>query len=129
MFAKVVEEVAKVSDNYPVDPNELREQGTRGIMATGAGIGLFGINALIHVPVLGTIIGGGLVLLGLMGLFGKSKTDKVSGGVLLAAGAAGIATIFMKGFSGFVLSAGGIALVGYGLFNVFKFIRGLKHRG
>jgi hypothetical protein len=117
-----------MSDNYPVDPTELRSQGTRGIMAAGAGIGLWGVNTLLHIPVVGWIVGGGLIVLGAMGLFGKSKTDKVSGSVLLGAGALGIASIFLKGLTSFFLGVGGLALVGYGIWNIFKFVKGLRDR-
>jgi len=117
-----------MNDNYPVDPKELRERGTRGIMAAGAGLGLWGVNSLIHIPVVGWIVGGGLVVLGLMGLFGKTKTDRVSGGVLIGAGAAGLATILLPGLTSFLLGAGGLALVGYGAYNIVKFVKGLKNR-
>ena len=52
---------------------------------------LLGVNALLSIPVVGWVIGGGLVLLGISGLFGKSKTDKVTGGLMMAAGGAGAA--------------------------------------
>ena len=117
-----------MSDNYPMDPSGLRAQGTKGVLATGAGIGLWVVNALIHVPVVGWIIGGGLALIGLTGLLGKSRTDKASGTIMMAAGIAGLATIFLPRLTGSLLFLGGLALVGFGAWNIFKFIRGLKSR-
>jgi hypothetical protein len=114
--------------DYQVSSNELRERGTKGIMSAGAGLGLWGISALLNIPVVGWVIGGGLVVLGLMGVFGKSRTDKVSGGVMMAAGVAGIATIFLHGLTTFVLGAGGFGLLAYGGWNIFKFVKGLRHR-
>ncbi len=117
-----------MSEYYPADPNDLRKQGTKGIMSAGAGVGLWVVNALIHMPIVGWVIGGGLLFLGFTGLFGKSKTDRASGTVMMAAGIAGLATILLPRFTGSLLFLGGLALVGYGAFNIFKFIRGLRSR-
>ena len=75
-----------MSDNYPVEQKDLTEKGTKGIMSAGAGVGLLGINALLGIPVLGWVLSAGLLALGAVGLFGKTKTDKVSGTLLSAAG-------------------------------------------
>jgi len=117
-----------MGDNYPVDATELRESGTKGIMSVGAGIGLFGVNAIIgaltHIPWVGPVIGGGLLVFGLVGLLGKSKTDKVAAGVLVGAGVA----VVMHGFVSFLLGLGGLGLLAYGGWNIVKFVRGLKRR-
>jgi hypothetical protein len=107
--------------NYPVDPSDLRGTGTRGVMAAGAGLGLWVVNSLIHIPVLGWAIGGALLVFGAMGLLGKNRSNRAPGGLLMAAGAAGLATILLLG-------AGGLALVAYGGWNIFKFVRGLRDR-
>jgi hypothetical protein len=117
-----------MNDYYPVDPSDLRKQGTKGIMSAGAGVGLWVVNALIHMPIVGWVIGGGLVFLGITGLFGKNKTDRTSGGVMMAAGIAGLATILLPRFTGSLLFLGGLGLVAYGAWNIFKFIRGLRSR-
>jgi hypothetical protein len=115
-------------DNYPVDSSDLRSRGTRGVMSAVAGVGLLGVNALMHIPVVGWILGGALILVGISGIFGKSKTDKTSGGLMMAAGAAGLAAILLPKLTGFLLGAGAIALLGYGAFNIYKFIKGLRNR-
>jgi len=66
--------------------------------------------------------------LGLVGLLGRDKTDKTTGIVLIAAGAAGLASLILPGLSSFLFGVGGLALVGFGVLNLFKFIKGLKSR-
>jgi hypothetical protein len=115
-------------DNYPVDSTELRGRGTKGVMAAVGGLGLLGVSALITAPVIGWIICGGLVFLGITGLFGKSKTDKTTGTLLVAAGIAGLAGIFLPGLTRGLLGAGAFALIGFGAWNIFKFVKGLRDR-
>lgn len=117
-----------MSDNYPVERNDLSEKGTKGIMSAGAGAGLLLVNALLGVPVVGWLLSAGLVGLGAMGLFGKTKTDKVSGGLLTAAGAAGLATLLLPGLSRSLLSLGGMGLLIFGLVNIGRFVAGLKRK-
>ena len=114
--------------NYPVDSSDLRSRGTKGVMSVVGGLGLLGVNALIHIPVVGWILGGLLVAVGIGGIFGKSKTDKTSGAIMMAAGAAGLAAILLPKFTGFLLGAGGLILLGFGAWNIFKFIKGLRDR-
>ena len=125
-----------MGDNYPVDSRDLSKRGTRGVISAGAGVGLILVNSILHFPLLGGVISGALVLVGLAGLFGRSKTDKLAGGVALVAGAAGLSTVLrsvpilgaIAGFSSFVIGAGAVALLGYGSWNIFKFIKGLRNR-
>jgi len=117
-----------MSDNYPVDSNELRNKGTKGVMAAAGGIGLWGVNALLSVPVLGWIIGGALVVFGVSGILGKTKTDRASGALMTAAGAAGLVSIVLPGLRSFLLGTGGFALIAYGAWNIFKFVKGLRER-
>ncbi|MEI6387473.1 MAG: hypothetical protein WCQ50_12605 [Spirochaetota bacterium] len=106
----------------------LSERGTRGFASAGAGIGLIGINALISIPVVGWAIGGGLAVLGLLGMGGKTKTDKTYGTISLVAGAAVLLAQLHIGPLGFILGAGGLGLLAYGGWNIFKFARGMKDR-
>ena len=123
-------------DNYPVDSSDLSKRGTRGVVSAGVGIGLIVVNSILHFPVVGAIIGGGLAILGLTGLLSRTKTDKVAGAVALAVGVAGLSTVFrhvpilgaIAGFSSFIVGAGAIGLLIYGGFNIFKFIKGLRNR-
>jgi hypothetical protein len=117
-----------MENNYPVDPKNLSEQGTKGVMSTAAGLGMLGVNALLGVPVVGTVISAGLLTLGAIGLLGKTKTDKTSGTVLAIAGVAGLTTLFIPGVAHSILSLGGIGLLGYGIFNLFGFLKGLNRK-
>ena len=117
-----------MSENYPVETKGLSEKGTKGIMSAGMGLGILGVNALLGVPVVGPVLSAGLVVLGAIGLFGKSKTDKVSGTILTAAGGLGIASIFLRGFTSSILSLGGLGLFIFGLVNIGGFVSGLRKK-
>lgn len=114
--------------NYPVDSGDLRGRGTKGVMSAVGGLGLLGVSALISIPIVGWVICGGLVFLGVSGLFGKSRTDKASGGVMIAAGAAGLAGILLPHLTRGLLGMGAFALLAYGAYNIFKFVKGLRDR-
>jgi hypothetical protein len=129
-----------MSENYPVDPSDLRARGTKGVMSTAGGVGLLVVNSILHLPLLGGIISGALVVVGLGALFGRSKTDKVAGGIALLAGMAGLSTVLYKlpvlggvlgsigGFASFVIGAGAVVLLGIGGWNIYKFVKGLRSR-
>lgn len=117
-----------MESNLPVDPKDLTDKGTKAVMSTAGGLGLLGVNALLSIPVVGTVISAGLLGLGAIGLFGKSKTDKASGTVLATAGIAGLTTLFMPGLAHSLLSLGGIGLLGYGAYNLISFLKGLNSK-
>jgi len=117
-----------MGDYYPADQSEVRKNGMRGVISTGAGLGLMLFNSLLHIPVLGWILGGGLIALGVMGLVGKKSADKTTGALLIGAGALGLSSFLLKGLTGFVLGTGGLGLLGFGIYNLFKFAKGLKSR-
>jgi len=114
-----------MSDYYPTDPTELRARGTRGVMSLGAGIGLLGIETILKLPFVGMAAGGGLIVLGILGLLGKTKIDK-TGGILALVG--GVAMLVLKPLAFFILGTGALGLLVYGGWNLFKFVRGLKSR-
>jgi len=117
-----------MADNYPVEQKDLSEKGTKGIMSAAGGVGLLAVNALLGIPVLGWVLSAGLLGLGAVGLFGKTKTDKVSGSLLSAAGVAGLMTVFMPGLARTILFTGGTGLLIYGLVNIGSFVMGLKKK-
>jgi hypothetical protein len=106
----------------------LSETGTKGFVSAGAGIGLLGVNALISIPVIGWAIGGALALLGILGVGGGTRTDRTYGTISLVAGAAVILTQLHIGPVHFALGAGGLGLLAYGAWNIFKFVRGLRNK-
>jgi hypothetical protein len=117
-----------MSDNYPVDSSDLRARGTKGVMSAVGGLGLLGVSALISIPIVGWVICGALVFFGISGLFGKTRTDKTSGSLMMAAGAAGLAGILLPHFTRGLLGLGAVALIGYGAYNIYKFVKGLRSR-
>jgi hypothetical protein len=125
-----------MNDYYPVDSNDLRARGTKGVMSAIGGVGLLGVNALLHLPLLGGLISGALVIVGLGALFSKTKGNKLAGGVAVVAGAAGLSAVLrsvpilgaLAGFSSFVIGAGAVALLAYGGWNIYKFVKGLRSR-
>lgn len=117
-----------MSDYYPANTDDLRKQGTKGVMAAAGGVGLWLVSGLLNIPVLGWIIAGGLIVLGVTGVLGKTKTDRTTGGLMMAAGVAGVAAILLPELTHFLLGAGGLALVAFGAWNIFKFVKGLKSR-
>ncbi len=114
--------------NLPVDPKNLSDKGTKAVMSSAAGLGLLGVNALLGIPVVGTVISAGLLGLGAIGLFGKTKTDKTSGTVLAIAGVAGLTTLFVPGLAHSLLGIGGVGLLGYGIYHLFGFLRGINRK-
>ncbi len=118
-----------MSDYFPTETGEVRKNGMRGVISTGAGLGLMVFNSLLHLPVVGWVLGGALIVLGVMGVAGRNRTDKATGTVMMGAGVLGLSSIVLKGLTGFLLGAAGIGLVGYGIFNLIKFAKGLKSRG
>jgi hypothetical protein len=122
-----------MSENYPMNPTEARERGTRGIMAAGAGIGLMMLNGLLFMPVFGRmsplslVLGGVLAFIGASGLLGRGKTstDKRYGGAMLGVG---LAIALLPGPVKFVIGLGGFGLLSYGAWNIVKFVKGLKNR-
>ncbi|MCX7024109.1 MAG: hypothetical protein NT080_05745 [Spirochaetes bacterium] len=117
-----------MSDNHPVDAETVRGRGSRGVIATGAGVGLWVVNGLLHFPIVGLVIAGGLVALGIKGLTDKNRTDKATGGILMGAGALGLASFFLPKLTAFLFGMSGLALVGYGIYNLVKFAQGVKSR-
>ena len=115
-------------DNYPVDTNDLRGRGTKGVMSAVGGVGLLGVNALLSIPVVGWVVAGALVLVGITGIFGKSKTDKTAGSLMTVAGAAGLAALVLPHLTHSLLWLGGVGLLVYGGWNIYKFVKGLRSR-
>jgi hypothetical protein len=90
----------------------------------------------------GGIVGVGIGVLamglGISGLKAHTKTDKTGGAIAFGAGAlfalAGIShwhIPFISALAGIptgLVTVGAVGLIGYGLWNAYRFIRGLRHR-
>jgi len=117
-----------MSDYYPVDPSDLRARGTRGVMSAIGGVGLLGVSALVSNPIGAGIVGGALAILGLSGIFSKTKSNRGMGGIVLIVGGVALASAFLHGPLGGLLWIGGLALLAVGGWNIFKFVKGLRSR-
>jgi hypothetical protein len=117
-----------MSDNYPASPEDLRAQGTKGVMAAAGGVGLMVVSALVASPIVAGIIGGVLAFLGFTGVVSKKKTDRTTGAIVLGIGGVALASAFLHGPLSGLLSLAGLGLVVFGGWNIFKFIKGLRTR-
>lgn len=125
-----------MNDLVPKSTQEIRKTGVVGVGSSIAGVGLLVLNALSG-GWLG-IIGGGLVALGGLGIMNSSETaDKRMGGLVTAAGAVtAVASIFrligLRGLGALgsgALWVAGFGLLGVGIYNIIRFVKGLKSRG
>lgn len=127
-------------DMEPVDSREISDRGFKGISSTVGGVALLVLKGIAGW--LGGIVGVGIGVLamgiGLSGLKGGTKADKTGGAVALGAGAllalTGISHWHIPIISGLasfstgLVTIGAVGLIGYGLWNIFKFVRGLRSR-
>lgn len=135
-----------MSDLEPVGNKEISDAGVKGIGATIGGVGLLIVQGVAGFlgGLVGLVVGGIAVVLGAGSLASKSSTDRRGGAIALAAGAVlalpGLAHLLggvpivgsilkvAGGFSAFVVGAGALGLLGYGIFNIIKFVKGLRSR-
>jgi len=127
-------------DIEPTDSKELSNRGFKGISATVGGVALLVLKGIAGL--LGGIVGVGIGVIamgiGVSGLKSGTRADKTGGAVALGAGAllalTGIARWHIPIISGLasfstgLVTLGAVGLIGYGLWNVFKFVRGLRNR-
>ncbi|MGO8692432.1 MAG: hypothetical protein ACLQMF_02060 [Rectinemataceae bacterium] len=128
-------------DVEPTDTKELANRGYKGISATVGGVAILVLKGIAGL--FGGIVGVGIGVLamglGISGLKGHTRTDKTGGAITFGAGAlfalAGVAhwriLPLLPGLGRFttgIVTVGAVGLIGYGLWNAYKFIRGLRHR-
>jgi hypothetical protein len=129
-----------MNDLVPATTQEVRKAGMVGVGAGVSGLGLLILQGLAHGW--GGLIVGPLVLLGGLSIMGSkassSSGDKRLGGIVTAAGAVTAAAALFQVLPGFQGLAGlgqialwlsGAGLLGLGIWNVIKFVKGLKSRG
>jgi len=125
----------------PVDSQkELTSRGVRGVGSAVGGIALLALKgvALWFGGVAGIVIGGVALALGASSLKSTAKADKTGGAIALGAGAllvlSGLSRWhipIISGLAGFatgLVSLAGVGLLGYGAWNIFKFVKGLRNR-
>jgi hypothetical protein len=106
---------------------QVSRNGVKGVGALAGGVGLVVLSLLG--PVLGLIAGGVLAVVG-FSLTG-SKSDRTAGMVAAGAGivTAGVAVLsFLGAHLNGLLAIPGVALIGAGVWSLFKFFRGVRSR-
>lgn len=126
-----------MNDLTPRSSQEIRRAGMVGVGSGISGLGLLILNGFSKGW--GGAIVGGLVIMGGIGLMGsKDQGDRRLGGLVTAAGAVTAAAAVLKyigplrglaHMGSFVLWGAGAALLGVGIYNIVKFVKGLKSRG
>ncbi len=129
-----------MNDLVPASTQEVRKAGMVGVGSGVSGLGLLILNGFSHGW--GGLVVGPLVLLGGLGMMGSKNSsdpaDRRLGGLVTAAGAvttgAALCQVLpglqgLAGLGSLVLWGSGIALLGIGIWNIVKFVKGLKSRG
>jgi hypothetical protein len=108
----------------------LNKRGTRAVGMTAGGVGLMILGVVAHGFLPALIAGGVVFLIGAAVGSSKDKGDKNVGLGIMGAGVlAAVAGIpFLGGLASWLLGTAGIGLLAYGVFNIFKFVKGLRNK-
>ena len=111
----------------------LTKQGVSAIFGIGGGLFLFILNIIgARLPIVGIILGVLTGIVGLAALRSKDPEDRRPGAILAAAGALSILSrvgaAFIRPLAGTLFTIGAVALLGMGIMNGIKFLKGLKNR-
>lgn len=125
----------------PMDSNkELTNRGVRGVGFTVGGVVLLILKGVATAAggIVGLVLGGITIVVGASSLKSSSAADKTGGAIALGAGAllalTGLSRFHIPLISGIagltsgLVGIGAIGLIGYGLWNIFKFVKGLRNR-
>jgi len=110
-----------------VPREKLTKQGITGLVSVAGGIGALILN-VIDRGIPGLIVGGVITVAGL--LLAGSKHERTAGVVTTVVGVGSLAASIgiLGGLVHGVLVAGGIVLLGVGVYSLLRFFRGLKSR-
>lgn len=113
----------------PASRAALAKQGVTAVGCIAGGIGLLVLGALP--PIAGIIAGAAAGVLGIGGLLSKDPDDRKPGLIVTAAGSLAILSKvgIIKPLAATFLGIGALGLLGLGIWNGFKFLKGLKSRG
>ncbi|MDR0554142.1 MAG: hypothetical protein LBG76_05015 [Treponema sp.] len=114
---------------HPASTKELARQGVSAVGCIAGGIGLFVLGALP--PIIGIIAGAVVGVVGISALLSKDPDDRKPGLVVTVAGGLAILSKIgiIKPFAATFLGIGALGLLGLGIWNGIKFLKGLKSRG
>jgi len=113
------------------DTQTLAKRGVAAVAGIAGGAVLLALGALPSV--FGIAAGGVAAVVGLACLASRDPDDKKGGAVVTAAGAAALLSRAaplapVRAIAGTALSIGAFALLGLGIYNGLKFLRGLRDR-
>jgi hypothetical protein len=114
--------------NDIVPTNVLAKQGVTAVGGIAGGIGLMVLGGLPWI--FGIVAGGVIAVVGLSALSSRDPADKRIGGLVTVAGGLAILSKLpiLGGIAGGLLGLGTVGLLGMGLWNAWKFMKGLKSR-
>lgn len=113
-----------------VPTQTLAKQGVAAVGGIAGGIGLLVLRGISHVPVVGIVAGAVVTIVGIGALRSDTPEDRRVGGIVTGAGVLSILSgigIF-AGIAGGLLGVATVGLVGMGLWNAWKFFKGLRSR-
>lgn len=119
--------------NDMVPSRTLAKYGVAAVGGIAGGIGLMVLNLLTGLPILGLIAGGVVTVIGLGAMASPAAEDKRAGLITTAAGGLTVLSHVsilgpIAGLAGSLVNVGIIGLLGMGVWNAYKFIKGLKSR-
>jgi hypothetical protein len=112
----------------PVPSNVLAKQGVAAVGSLIGGVGLLILGALP--PIIAIIAGAVVGFIGVGAILSKDPDDRKPGIIVTAAGALSILSKIgiVRPFAATLLGIGAFGLLGLGIWNAIKFIKGLKSR-
>lgn len=119
--------------NDIVPTRTLAKRGVAAVAGIGGGIALMILNALTGIPVIGLVAGGVVTVIGLGAMASHAPEDKRAGLIATAAGGLTVLSHLrflgpIAGLAGSLVNVGVIGLLGMGIWNAYKFFKGLKSR-
>ncbi|HOX33319.1 MAG TPA: hypothetical protein PLB91_13400 [Spirochaetales bacterium] len=119
---------------------ELTSRGVRGVGSLAGGLALLILKSVAGAfgGVVGLVLGAVSLAVGASSLKSEAKADRTGGAIALGAGAllvlAGLSRWHIPLISGIaalstgLVGLGALGLLGYGAWNIFKFVKGLRNR-
>ncbi len=135
-----------MNDVQPVSEKEITNAGVRGVGATVGGLGLVilrGISTAFG-GIAGLVVGGLSFIVGAASVKSASKTDRRGGAIAMVAGivfalpglakllkwvpVVGGSIVAFDHLANGLIGIGALGLIGYGVYNIVKFAKGLRSR-
>lgn len=119
--------------NDIVPSQTLARQGVAAVAGIGGGLALLVLNAVTGIPLIGLIAGGVVAVVGFGSMASRAPEDKRVGFIAAAAGSLTVVSHLrflgpIASLAGSLVGLGVIGLLGMGIWNAFKFVKGLKSR-